>query len=142
MFGDLRKFFPFLLQEGTNICQCWILGVGSPFHCRPSLWLGPILVAYMGGVVPDLLHFAFFEEANFLLQILQYCSHSSHGVRLLLCQGYLASLSEGHFIFSHGLRGHGWHISTFAIPWSWRHVQRRDRFFPFLYPVPSEVAKM
>ena len=153
LLGDPRKFFPFLLQEGTNICQRQVLGVGSPSHCRPSLWLGPILVAHRGGVVPDHLRLAFFKEANLLLQILQHCSHSSHEVRLLPCvpllwhdvllsQRHLTSLSGGHFIFSHELRGREWHISTFAVPWSWRHALRRDCFFPFLYLVPSGVAKM
>ena len=50
IFGDPRKFFTFLLQEGTNICQCQVLGVGSPSHYRPSFWLGPILVAHRGAL--------------------------------------------------------------------------------------------
>ena len=130
------RVFPFLAPRGH-----WrppVLGTGGwfpppPPNCRPSLWLGPILVAHRRGVVPTLLRFAFFEEVKFSLQILQYCSHLSHGVwllpcvpllwgDLLFCQRYLASLSGGHFIFSHGLRSHGWHISAFAVPWSWRHA--------------------
>ena len=67
LLGDPQKFFPFLLQEGIDICQRQVLGVGSPSHCRPSLWLGPILVAHRGDVVSNLLRLAFFEEANLLL---------------------------------------------------------------------------
>ena len=50
LLGDPRKFFLFLLQEGTDICQRQVLGVGSPSHCLPSLWLGPILLP-TGGVL-------------------------------------------------------------------------------------------
>ena len=147
------KVFPLLAPGGH-----WhlpVLGTKGWFPLPlPTLLLaGSYLGCPQGGIVPDLLRFALFEEANLLLQILQHCSHSSHGVQLLpcvpllwhnllLCQGHLGSLSGGHFIFSHGLRGRGWHISNFVVPWTWRHALRRDCFFAFLYLVPSGVAKM
>ena len=158
--GDLKriawgslKVFHFLAPREHWHLPVLGTGVGSPSHCWPSFWLSSVLVTHRGNIVSNFLCSTFFEKANFLLQILQHCCHSSHAVWLLPCmplfwhdflfhQGHLTPLSGSYFIFSHRLRGRRWHISTFVVLLSWRHALRRDCFFPLLYPVPSEVAKM